>query len=908
MRAPRLSSRWQHLLCFLLIFLSYLPIAVQYYAHFPPSGFDFYQMPAYEAYLRENLGVLPGLWKNNWFCGVPLSRDYAVLHMYLALPFAFSLGDVAGCRIYLLFTLYLFAAFSYLLFFKLSKSKIISLALANGLIWSPAVYLAFFDGTFTFAATQMFLPISLFLLAKYRESQNKRWLFLSSAVVGLSVLGHQAAGGLLVFIPSLIVVLFWTEARFSKRLWTYFCYVLVAVLIFMPAFAVYNYDFLNLSQILLRIARENPAQYATTQAPQAWNFLFTTNFFLYVIFAVALIYVIANRNRDKAIQRAAPFLVILTLLVIFQLLFFLGYNPVKTFIQPRRIFWLFPLVLASITSIWCGNMFRSPKYSFNLKETSSSGLGPIRAMMLASLFMLLVFTPFAVGASMRRYFKVNCAEPPLINEVLANDKEYLLQEIVPLWMDASKTDYRVYNHNPSLSIWWNILFPAPVTHGYFQALTPDQNYWKSWLDAALTGSLGVWGKHQSSIIGNQSLFLIDWFAIKYLVGGRTVDSSLASYLNESFTRADYMQGLQYAEVTENLTAPIVEATNAPTMLIISNSDWYKNILRDLFASVNLNSKHYVPIRGSEYIDDLSYNELANFDCVYLYTYRYHSFDKAFEILDNYVANGGNLIVDTGFESSESDSTLLPSFFPINETVKSPLGEKWNFTVSSSPITQGINFADFDPPIFEDGPWTLSFAPSDKAVKPEASVVLRNWGRPVVAVWNYGEGRVTWSGLNLPYHVSYYKNLEEIMFHRNLMNWTVQPKRGNAVSFTATRPSAGEVTVKGYSGFKGILFKENAFDGWTARLISNAAVHKLKIYHAGPDFMYVRVPSGVEAPFTVRFNYVGLSVDWFFFALSSATLFVTLDYSLLRGRISVNRIGKLSKRLTGRTRGWWLKEE
>jgi len=895
MSVSRLSSRWQHLLCFLLIFLSYLPIAVQYYQHFPPSGFDFYQMPAYEAYLRENPGFLPGLWKNTWFCGVSLSRDYAVLHMYLALPFAFFLGDVAGCRIYLLFTLYVFAVFSYLLFFKLSKSKIVALALANGLIWSPNVYSVFFNGLFTFAATQMFLPMSLFLLAEYHESQNKRWLFLSSAVAGLSVLGHQAAGGLLVFIPSLIVVLFWTEARFSKRFWMYLGYVLVAVLIFIPAFAVYNYDFLNLSQILLRITRENPVQYASTQAPQAWNFLLTTNFLLYVIFAAALVYVIAKRNPDKVIQRAAPFLVILVFLVVFQSLFFLGYNPVKTFIQPHRIFWLFPLVLASITSTWCSNVFKPPRYPIYLKKTSFSGSSLVRTIMLGFLFILLVFTPFAVGASMRRYFDVNCADPPLINEVLVNDEEHLLQEIVPSWVDTSKTDYRVYNHNPSLSIWWNILFTMPVTHGYFQALTPDQNYWKSWLDAALTGSLGVGGKHQSSIVENQSLFLIDWFAIRYLVGGRTADSRLASYLNESFIRADYIQGLLYTEVAENLAAPIVEATNAPTVLIMSNNDWYRNILRNLFASVNLNSRHYVPIRGPEYIDDLSYNELTNFDCVYLYTYRYRSFDKAFELLDNYVANGGNLIVDTGFETPESDSTLLPNFFPINETVRSPLGEKWNFTASNSSITQGITFTDFDPPIFEDGPWTMSFAPSDKAVKPEASVVLRNWGHPVVAVWNYGEGRVTWSGLNLPYHVTYYKNLEEIIFHKNLLNWTVQSQSGNAVSFTATHPRSGEVTVEGHSGFKGVLFKENAFGGWAARVTSNVAVHKLKIYHAGPDFMYIRVPSGVEAPFTVRFSYVGLSVDWFFFALSSATLFVTLDYSLLKGRISVNRIRKLSKR-------------
>jgi len=913
MSSSRFLAYGPHLLCCLIILVSYLPVASEYYNHFPPSGFDFYLMAAYESYLRNDFGFWTGLWKYTWFCGVPLSRDYALLHMYLALPFASFLGNADGCRIYLLFTSYLFAVFSYLLFFELSKNKALSLLLANALVWSPNVYLVLFGGCLTFAATQMFLPLSLLFLVRYSHTKDKKLLFLSSGVSGLSILGHQAAGGLLVFLPSLIVLLFWIKSRLNlKKLGIFLCYIAVTMLICMPSFALYNYNFLTLSQVLFRIAKENPAHFARVYGPQAWNFFSTTNLFLYLIFGFALAYVIAKKP-DKVVYESLSFIIILMFLIFFQLLFFLGYNPVQSFIQPYRTFWLFPLTVASIASVWLRSISKSTSHAHNRGGSFSF---PARKIVLLLLLVLLLFPPLVIGVSMKGYLNGNCAEPFIVNEVLVKDRRELLKEIIPDWMDISRVDYRLFNGNPYLSVWWNIIFPMPVTHGYFQSLTPDQNYWKNWLDSSFTGMLYVWGKYNTTIIKNQSLFLIDWFAIKYMIGREDAGFSLAPYLNDYFNRVDYKQDLQFAEIKENLTSPIVEATNAPAILVISDHGWYRNILRDLFASVNLNSKYYVLIRGPEYIDDLSSAELTNFDCIYLYTYKYNNFEKAFEPLDEYVVNGGHLIIDTGFECPESGSTSLPEFFPINQTVRSPLGKEWNFKVSDNSITQGVNFSAFDPPIYENSAWTLSYAPSENEVKPEARVVLQNHGHPIIVVRNYGQGRVVWSGMNLPYHISQYKNLEEVLLHKNLVNWAIQPQNDQDISFNAERLRPEEAIVEGRVEFKGVLFKENAFDGWTALLTSDGASHRLEIYHAGPDFMYVRIPKGVEAPFTVKFRYRGPLVDWFFAALSSATLLIVLDYSVFRGYIVISRVlrpigRKIRKRLSGlsgRLRGWWLKEE
>jgi len=906
-----------HLLCCLVLLLSYFPIAAEYYFHFPPSGFDFYQMAAYEAYIRRNFGLWTGLWKYTWFNGCPLGRDYPLLHMYLALPFASYLGDVEGCKAYLLFNFYLFAVFSYLLFLELSRNKALSLLIANVLVWSPNVYFTLFEGTLPFAATQMFLPLALLLTVKYLSTEDKRFLFLSAAVGGLSFLGHQVVGALLVFLPSIIVFVLWPKSpSFFKKLETILIYGVITLLVCMPAFARSEYNFLDLTGGLWQIAQLEPELYSMWQGPQAWNFFFTVNPFLYIILGFALAYVILKRKLKGAVTLSLPFLAVFLFLILFQFLFFLGYNPFKTFIQPHRTYWLFPLIVGGMVSVWLKDLFKPVNRLHILRKNFSDSVHVVENGLL---LMLVVLPPLMAGLSMRGYLYGNCVESPLINEALVMGQSSLLEKkIVPWWMNVSRMDYKIYTHNPYFAVWWNILFPMPVTHGYYAALTPDQVYWKSWLDAAFTGNLYVWGNYSTRIIKNQGLFLLNWFAIKYMVAGQGTGLNITQSLSESFKRTEENQGLRFIEVRENLTAPIVETTGAPAILIISNREWYKGVLRDLFASVNLNSKYYILVRGPEYIDDLSATELDGFDGVYLYTYRYRNFDRAFGLLEQYVANGGSLIIDTGLECPESGSIRLPEFFPVNETVRSPLGKEWKFKVSEGPITGGIDFSAFSPPVHVgDEPWTHSYAPSDRNVKPWANVILWNQGHPVIVIGNYGMGRIVWSGLNLPYHVATYKNLEEAELHRNLAEWLLQPPSNQSVDFNVKRPRPEEVIIEAHGNCTGVLFKENAFDGWTAQLTSKEGItYELKIHQAGPDFMYVRVPKGIHGLFTVRFVFKGILIDWFFTTLSLTTLFFILDYSLFRGCLVTNRglsplarrIKERWKRLARHVREWWYKEE
>lgn len=123
----------------------------------------------------------------------------------------------------------------------------------------------------------------------------------------------------------------------------------------------------------------------------------------------------------------------------------------------------------------------------------------------------------------------------------------------------------------------------------------------------------------------------------------------------------------------------------------------------------------------------------------------------------------------------------------------------------------------------------------------------------------------------------------------------------------------EVIIEAHGNYTGVLFKENAFDGWTAQLTSKEGTTRdLKIYYAGPDFMYVRVPKGIHGPFTVKFVFKGILTDWLFTTLSLTTLLLTLDYSIFRGYLIINWVlGPIArrykgwwKRLAHRMREWW----
>ena len=152
----------KNIVAFGILIYSFLPIAKFYLKQFPPIGADFYLFVSLLSYLKKFLAWPFQSWNYAWFAGQPTSFIYGLLHSYLALPLTRFFNDTDASRIYMIGTLGVYIIFAYLLFWELSRNRLLSLFLGICLTWSYNFYIGLFaGGTGVFAATQMFLSRSM---------------------------------------------------------------------------------------------------------------------------------------------------------------------------------------------------------------------------------------------------------------------------------------------------------------------------------------------------------------------------------------------------------------------------------------------------------------------------------------------------------------------------------------------------------------------------------------------------------------------------------------------------------------------------------------------------------------------------------------------------------------------------
>jgi hypothetical protein len=419
---------------------------------------------------------------------------------------------------------------------------------------------------------------------------------------------------------------------------------------------------------------------------------------------------------------------------------------------------------------------------------------------------------------------------------------------------------------------------------------------------------------------NAAHFFLDWYAIRYLA--TTGRFSFSSYLKtETYLKQEEtISGVSYLELQEGLSSPILEPTNAPTLCIIGSNNAYNYFLRGL-ARFNLNSKRLIPVKGPVYVDDLKKKFLDTCDALVLHDARTKILPPnpiatraGWRGLEKAVRSGKSVYIETGEEKSAGAAAhALPAFFPITTTHLEPLGKEWEFEAAEDPLLEGVDPNLFSPPVWEDYPWKLSSSPPD-GVRSWAGAILKNRGNPILAAGILGEGKVVWSGFNLPFHMDYYDNEEEAKLFLNIVNEILAlPEEGETAPAIPANvewisPEKRTITI---NEAKGILFKERWDAGWKA---GTSDGEKLPIYPAGPNypgFMYIPLSTG-SAGTTVTLNYSGSLIAWFYYLVTLVTLGVLLDEIVFDGRIFSKRIrdrfnfsfrGGLSS-----AKGWWDKEE
>jgi len=455
--------------------------------------------------------------------------------------------------------------------------------------------------------------------------------------------------------------------------------------------------------------------------------------------------------------------------------------------------------------------------------------------------------------------------------------------------------------------WFNYRYDVPQTGHYYGlgTLNPD---WDSWFQF-------VAGETENY---NETNFLLEWWSVKWIL---SPDPKAISIPHEySHQWENFLSKPEYYEFTAKIgdvyqfnfsATPIISATNTVTLLVLG-SRWidYSDVFRSLAFS-DYDSRYVIPIRSCEYIDDHNLDELSRFDAIILYGYKYRDQAKAWRLLSEYVENGGGLIIETGY-SPDINASHIPIPCPVDRTIKMDFGKEWHLSYVENSITKEIDFLSFSPAIYNSSgvlyPWGVS-ASYNESVRSWAEAVLWDGGHPLVVTGEYGKGRVVWSGLNLIHHAMVYKNSLESSFIAKMIQWVTKDKGISDVSYTVDRPHPEEVTLTVDSEAKGVLFKESYFKNWYAHLTdANGQKHSLRIYEAGPGFMYVYIPNDVRFPIKVVFNYCWTWDEVVGYLISTMTLIALVMYAVglpvdKPAKKMANKLEKQAKRV----KEWWYRE-
>jgi len=488
---------------------------------------------------------------------------------------------------------------------------------------------------------------------------------------------------------------------------------------------------------------------------------------------------------------------------------------------------------------------------------------------------------------------------------MTENKSFWGEEVVETLLnaDVNEKNFRFGVPSDEIASWFNYKYNIPQTRGYASPLYPDWSFYPGDIHGDVPR-----GNHTYPVTN----FFLDWFAVKWFV----VYTSVMPYNYTQFLLAPetYKLVLErngvYGFIYKN-ASPIASATNAPSLAVIGTKFLYQIIFDDLSFS-NYNSHYVVPIQGHEYLDDYTVEELKEFDSIILYNYKFHDYAAAYKLLEQYVYSGGGLIIDTGVEGSpDYDASSIPLPSPIEKTSWTNFGKEWSFTQTDNIVNQGINFSAFSPAVYYNSPWCFS-ASNNESIRAWAKPVLWDNGYPLVVAGEYGDGRVIWSGMNLLYHIAIYKNPEESKFLANMIDWASKAteKRDVNVDYVAERMNPEEVVVTLNNLSRGVLFKESFFPNWRAYVVdAEGKRYNLQVWKAGPNFMYVRVPSNVGYPVKVVFEYGITWIESLGNLTSVFTLIVLFSYTFVpsifnRLQYPLTYLRKIVQRL----KKWWYREE
>lgn len=781
-------------------------------------------------------------WNSEWYSGSPFFLGGYPPLFYLSASAIANVGfDAPAAMNLLMIASYVSMIWSAHATVRMTaSSRVAGLAAAGLLLASPAWWTPLVTaGLYTRVFGMAFLSLAVYFALLYlRAPSRSRYFALAAAVFG-ALGSHVVLGALAVVTVAVVLMLVPMPGQAARPLRAAMLLppVLLSAYFYLPL-ALYGEA---ATQLTATYPRLGIAEVATSLVPV-----------LPATIVFGLAWITCRKRVDVATMRLATAVVLIIALLA---LYALAPLPRVAGLRSADMLFFIAWFLALLAGLAVGSI-RIPAVGSLSFAARASVLAAVAAVGLVEL-------------------------PAVAASVVANPAEP--QKVTQGWATVPTSDaYRVASRTDNLSVWLNAVYQTPQTRGYAaipQVLNPDSQYW---FDTT------AWDGNTSE---EERTFLFDWYAVRWIYVPAPYMATTAGVVPRLLARPDLYATVNSGAGAASLTfeylhaVPIATATSAPVVLVIADEQDYNILFRDL-AYGGFGSEQLIPIKGGPYVDDYSAQDLARFDAVVMYGGRLHDAAKARRLLSAYVSEGGGLIVDAGLPVSVAGG----DFNPVASVNAVQIRDGWSFRALSSPVTDGIDFTRFGPPAYHGGPWTVEEAAS---LRGASEPVLWAGIQPLVVTSQVGRGRVVWSGLNLPYHADEYRNAEESRFLEAAIRWAGRGG-GDAVPLYSVHSEGPEQTTVSIQGSaRGVLFKESFFNRWHAYV----GGREVKVYPAGPGFMYAWLPESAGPAVSVVWRYEKSLVDWAGIALSGASLFAVLGWPLFWRRLGRERLQGLVGRFT-----------
>lgn len=973
----RLISLLSHIVPFVIIYFSIVPIARWYLSKVPILGVDFYNSVTYASYLSRHLGLHFNNFVDNWFGGYPLYRVFVSWHWYTMIPFVAKYDLVKGVQNYVLFALFALIVTCYLLYFHLTKSRALAALLAFLVLFSVNIYgAAVWGGSLPYFATQLFLPLVLLTLDKYVLTRNTRWYLLAILTTGIAFLAHPGPA-FAFYVPSAAILLLFGIQRDNQKFFKHilsrlkdvFVFAILSLLVALPV----SYE--RIIHTFNIFIHQGPAAFLAFIKPVSGNIPISpnqvgdltqpggladinkfyqglakllyidTNIWLFWLLGIGLILFLVTfvlTQKMNIFLRILPYLLIV------------GYSGAHTWLNANgiifipqgwyRAFWTFPVLVGALAAICWGVFFEFIRQKLRLEpKIFGFFITNIPFILLTAVFFSVWYLYFTTKTSslletLDIKSEISSAHPQALSiKTSGKDLEILKKELLPGFIDPNEKNKRLYEADALVNIWWTTFYELPLARGYIDPpLGISQRGGLFWLDIALgNDSLVRDFKVPEATAFNNALFLIDWYGIYYYEGGRFgIDASVppSSYLlkNNLFEKEvttethgalikwqtpsgkpelnlSIPQYLRFFKVKNENTSPILYPSGAPSILVFTDDSGYENVMRG-FAAENFNSRYVVPVNAGKYIDDIASLEFSKFDAVILHNYSYHSQKKAFNLLSKFLDKGGKVYIDTGAESKESNAKKLPELLPFESSERKGLGKQWKIETNEDEILENVNVGNFGPLVFNEDEWKISYPLDD--LKDSSKIIISHAGKPVLIRRKVGGGEVIWSGFNLLYHLNQYNSQDEAKLFANIIRQLVAINKTEPIPSEVKWFSSQNVRISSKNGARGVIFKEEFYPGWKAK-VKSGNQKNISMYRVGPThpgFMYVAFPKNNSKPFVLDFKYSGELSAYFYYGLSLLFSLVLLDLVLFNGKVFVNRFRYVRKATNQKVSVWWEKED